>query len=121
MRLSQRTGTAIEIAILLTKEGRLTSAQLAARLDLSPDYCVKVAHDLGRVGIATAIRGCQGGLELSRDAKEITLLEVIEASEGKLAISPPGLDPQGSARAALNLTLMGILTSLSRVSLWSLS
>lgn len=62
----------------------LSPNQLAERLACSPSYLAKVMRGLVRAGILDSYRGARGGVLLSRDPAELTLLEITEASQGVL-------------------------------------
>ena len=46
----------------------------------------KIFQSLARAGLVRSVRGSGGGFALARPAEQITLLEVFEAIEGKLAL-----------------------------------
>lgn len=48
-------------------------------------FAAKIFQSLTKAGIVKSIRGTGGGFTLLRSATEITVLEVIEAIEGKIA------------------------------------
>ncbi|HWD19888.1 MAG TPA: Rrf2 family transcriptional regulator [Verrucomicrobiae bacterium] len=52
----------------------------------------KIFQELGRAGLVRSIRGARGGFALARDASAITVLEVIEAIEGKIVFQRCRLD-----------------------------
>ena len=58
--------------------------QIAEDLDLSPTYSAKITARLVRAGILRAHRGAKGGVSLGRATANITLLEVVEACQGKV-------------------------------------
>ena len=60
-----------------------TSKEIAQRQDIPPKYLPQIIASLSQAGLLTSIRGYGGGLKLSRPAAEITLLQVIEAIQGK--------------------------------------
>lgn len=47
-------------------------------------FLAKIFQNLTRAGIVRSQRGVHGGFRLSRPASEITVLEILEAVEGKL-------------------------------------
>jgi len=51
---------------------------------ISHGYLEQILSTLKKHSLVTSIRGVNGGYKLSRDAKEIVVLEIIEALEGKL-------------------------------------
>ena len=55
--------------------------------ELPKQYLVKIFALLARANLVMPIRGKHGGYLLSREPKDITLLEVIEAVEGPIAIN----------------------------------
>ncbi len=57
---------------------------LADILDASPSYMAKITGSLVKAGILHATRGAQGGVTLSNRPEQITLLDVVEACQGKV-------------------------------------
>ena len=57
---------------------------IAERLGESPTYLAKVMRRLVRAGILRAHRGVAGGLTLNRAPEEVSLLEIVEASQGAI-------------------------------------
>jgi Rrf2 family protein len=102
MRLSPAAELAVRgVVALVERHGRgpTTLKTICAARDLPKQYLVKLFSLLGRADIVTAIRGKRGGYELSRDPKDITLLEVIEAVEGPIVLNfcqhaPPKCDQE---------------------------
>lgn len=62
----------------------LSNREMAQRLRVSEAHLAKVMQRLGRAGLVRSQRGPKGGFSLLRSPKEITLLEVYEATEGPL-------------------------------------
>ena len=60
---------------------------IAAAEDLPTPFLAKVLQALTRVGIVEARRGAGGGFCLAKPPREITLLAIIEALEGPLALN----------------------------------
>jgi len=70
---------------LANENGHLATAnQIAQRQCIPPKYLPQIVSELSRSGLLLSVRGYGGGIRLSRPAKEITVLEVIEAMQGKL-------------------------------------
>ncbi|MFZ1685623.1 MAG: Rrf2 family transcriptional regulator [Candidatus Zixiibacteriota bacterium] len=63
-----------------------TANQIAQRQGIPPKYLPQIISELSRSGLILSVRGYGGGVRLSRPAKEITLLDVIEAMQGKLTM-----------------------------------
>lgn len=62
-------------------EGPVTGRDIAARERLPADYVEQILLRLRRAGIVTSTRGARGGYALARAAEEITVRDVIAASE----------------------------------------
>lgn len=56
--------------------------EIAMARDIPRAYLSKLLQHLARRGVLKSYRGQEGGFVLARQAKDITLLEVIEAVEG---------------------------------------
>lgn len=85
--LTKTTECAIRCLIYLglhSGQAPLSPRYIAQALDLSPTYLAKVCNLLVRAQIVRSHRGVQGGIILSRDPKAITLLEIVEACQGKI-------------------------------------
>ena len=59
---------------------------IAQSQQISEKYISRLVIDLRRARMIRSVRGFNGGFHLSRDPKEITLLEVLEVMDGPLAI-----------------------------------
>ena len=67
--------------------GKMTGIQaneIAETYGLPLAYAGKVMSQLARSRVLNSVRGPKGGFQLARDAKEVTLLEVIEAIDGTI-------------------------------------
>jgi Rrf2 family transcriptional regulator, nitric oxide-sensitive transcriptional repressor len=56
-----------------------TTAQIAEAAGIPAGYLAKVMQSLGRANLVRSQRGLKGGFVLMRDAKEISLLDVVNA------------------------------------------
>src|ERR1700687_3788351 len=59
---------------------------ISRRQDISPRYLEQIFQGLKRAGILKSKRGPQGGYCLTRDPEEITLRDIVTATEGGLAL-----------------------------------
>lgn len=66
-------------------EAAIPTATLAAAFDLPPHYLNKFLQTLSRAGVLTSTAGPRGGFRLARRPEQITLLDVVEAIQGKSA------------------------------------
>lgn len=62
-------------------DGPVTGRDIAARERLPGDYVEQILLRLRRAGIVQSTRGARGGYQLARPALEITVRDVIQASE----------------------------------------
>lgn len=61
--------------------------EIARQENLPESYLAKIFQDLSKKGIVRSHRGAKGGFSLAKPAQDITLLEIMEAIEGPLALS----------------------------------
>jgi Rrf2 family protein len=61
--------------------------EISTQWDIPEEFLRKIVQVLSKSGLILSRRGMGGGIELSRPAVDITLLEIIEATEGKLALN----------------------------------
>jgi len=60
---------------------------VAQRANVPQNYLEQLLPLLRKAGLLTSFRGASGGYSLAKNAKEITVLEIIETLEGNLCIS----------------------------------
>ena len=62
-------------------------------------FMAKILRSLVRANLLISSRGVHGGFALARPAAEITMLQIVEAIEGPLSLTPCVPDPHGCIRA----------------------
>jgi Rrf2 family protein len=62
-------------------EGPVTGREIAAHERLPADYVEQILLRLRRAGIVSSTRGARGGYVLSRDPAEVSVREIVAASE----------------------------------------
>lgn len=67
------------------KEGCVSIKDIATRENLSEKYLEQIITTLSKAGLVRSVRGARGGYLLSRSAKEISVEEILIATEGSLA------------------------------------
>jgi len=100
IRLSTAAELAVRGVIVLAEHygrGPMSLAAVCARRNLSKEYLNKLFAAMARAGIVVSIRGKGGGYVLARRPEDISVLQVIEAVEGPLAVNfcqhvPPRCD-----------------------------
>ena len=60
--------------------------EIAAMTQISHGYLEQILATLKKSDLVVSIRGVNGGYKLAREAQEITVLEIVEALEGKLFV-----------------------------------
>lgn len=84
MRITTWAEYGVICALHLAKrraDGPVTGRDLAAREALSADYVEQILLRLRRAGLLSSTRGAKGGYSLARAPEEITVREIIAASE----------------------------------------
>ena len=84
--ITKKTEYAIRALWELSNEnGHLATAnEIAQKQCIPPKYLPQIVSELSRAGLLLSVRGYGGGIKLSRPAKDISLLEVIEAMQGRM-------------------------------------
>ncbi|MBZ0256281.1 Rrf2 family transcriptional regulator [bacterium] len=85
--INQTTEISIKTLIYLTlrdSDAPVSPKYLAEELNESPSYMAKITGLLVKAGILRAHRGVSGGVTLFREPGNVTLLEIVEACQGKL-------------------------------------
>ena len=82
--LTKRSDYAIRAMLALTKapDGLLSSRKIAEEMKIPPRFLPQIMGDLTRAGLVDAHPGRAGGYKLAEDARDVSLLKVIEAVEG---------------------------------------
>lgn len=89
MQLNQATDYAFRMVLHLATlpHGTIINGQtLAEKENIPQRFLLKIMRSLSAAGIVRSYRGVDGGFALEMPAKDITLLTVIEAMEGPVAI-----------------------------------
>ncbi|MDF1545261.1 MAG: Rrf2 family transcriptional regulator [bacterium] len=87
MRISALEEYGIRCLLALAENGvrgQASIAEIAEREGISVPYASKLLAILRKAGLVAAVRGRSGGFSISREPKDINLLEVITALGGPL-------------------------------------
>lgn len=90
LRISKLTdyGTVILATLASLKDGeRMTATDVAERTHLGLPTVSKLLKSLQRGGLVTSTRGSYGGYQLARPAAQINAAAILDALEGKLALT----------------------------------
>ncbi len=69
------------------KRGRISAAELAHETGLPVPTVQRLVSKLTAAGLLRSVRGAHGGLQLARPAAAITVADIVEAIEGKIALT----------------------------------
>ena len=121
MRVSAKADYAVRaVAELATAApGEYIKAdELARRQEIPRHFLDNILTDLRRGGIVATLRGAEGGSRLARPASEITIADIMRATEGPLAavrdVRPEKLSYEGAA-TSLPKVWIGVRASLRSV------
>ena len=89
MQFNATTDYAFRVALHLACAGdRIVSRrEISESNNVTTMFLQKIMASLMEAGLVTSYRGANGGFRLSRSAEEITLLDVLEAMEGKVVLN----------------------------------
>ena len=89
LRVTKLTDYAtVVLTVLAARPGDvLSAADLAETSGLETPTVSKLLKPLAQAGLVSSLRGAHGGYRLSRSAAEISLIEIVEAMEGPLAMT----------------------------------
>jgi Rrf2 family protein len=93
MKLSRTVVYAVQATLQLAQadtSGPIPCSQIASDGDMPERFLLQILRHLVTNGIMQSTRGVDGGYSLDRRPEEISLLEVIEAIDGRLDACLPG-------------------------------
>lgn len=88
MRITREADYALRIIVMLAAEGQQLDAKIISeKNDIPYRFTLKILRKLVQAEIVKSFRGVNGGYILNRKPSEITMKEVIETIDGKIAIN----------------------------------
>jgi len=105
MRLSTRSTYGIRALVelaLAAGHGPISATFIAKRQDLPVAYLEQLLHRLKRHGLVSSVRGPRGGYRLAKEARRITMADVVGVLDGRLGAEHgdgTGLVPNGHSAA----------------------
>lgn len=90
-RISRRLDYGLQLMIALaadTESKAQSTASLAEKLQIPLPFLHQIGHTLMQAGMIKATPGPRGGLRLNQVPEEITVLQIVETLEGKVAVNP---------------------------------
>ena len=83
--------------------GWVMANTISAKYGIPVGYLIKIMQQMGKANVLSSKRGPKGGFALARPAKDITLLEIIEAADGPIASQLEVVKLTGKAQFSLNM------------------
>lgn len=96
MQITRQADYAVRAVLYLAQRGpgtRASTAQIAREQSIPPSFLAKIVSQLSVAGILQATRGARGGVTLARSAEDISLLEIVEAIDGPVALNECSINP----------------------------
>jgi len=90
MQITRQADYAIRAILYLSQLGpdeKASTSQIAQEKDIPLSFLAKIIAQLSVAGLLQTMRGARGGVTLARPAKDINLLEVVEAIDGPIQIN----------------------------------
>jgi len=90
MHIGRETDYALRIVMYLVAKGhgvKVSAGEIAKAMSVPERFNLKILRKLALCGIVRSTRGIYGGFSLMTLPHELTLLQVIEAIEGPVALS----------------------------------
>ncbi len=98
LAISRQTDYACRILLHLALQpqpSRVTAADIAGQRLIPPALVRRLVTTLAVAGLVKTQRGSAGGVTLARPPAQISLLDVVQAVEGPVALNPCTLAPHG--------------------------
>jgi Rrf2 family transcriptional regulator, iron-sulfur cluster assembly transcription factor len=84
MLLTRASEYALLALIILAEENEPMGAdKLSEKLNISKSFLAKVLQSLAKASILDSFKGVRGGFALAGEARNISLMRILQASEGK--------------------------------------
>jgi Rrf2 family protein len=104
----------LSLIVLARSEKPLGAESLSNELNISKSFLAKILQSMARAKILNSYKGVNGGFALAKESTDITMLEIIQAAEGK---SPAVFDCSPSIQSCPSdrATSCGIWPFLNRL------
>ncbi len=90
MQITRQADYAIRAILFLAHlepNERAATSQIAEEKHIPPSFLAKIISQLSIAGLIHTSRGARGGVSLARPADQISVLEVVEAIDGPIALN----------------------------------
>ena len=96
MQITRQADYAVRAVLYLAQQQpgqRVSTAEVGREQKIPVSFLAKIVAQLAAAGVLHTTRGAHGGLWLARPAEMLSVLEVVEAIDGPLALNACVLDP----------------------------
>ena len=87
LNLSEAVLIALHSMILIAKKNKINARNISKQIGASENHLSKILQRLVKSGFLKSNRGPSGGFILAKESKDISLLDVYEAIEGKIILT----------------------------------
>jgi Rrf2 family protein len=97
MQITRQADYAVRAVLHLSLQGQgghSTTGQIAAAQQIPVHFLAKIVAQLSQAGILRTTRGARGGVALGRPAHDISMLQVVEAIDGPMAVNECVIHPE---------------------------
>ncbi|NLT57943.1 MAG: Rrf2 family transcriptional regulator [Clostridiales bacterium] len=115
MRITQEADYAVRIVHYLAEVDKKCDAKsIAGQTGTTQRFALKILGKLAQLGFVNSFKGAGGGYMLARDPRDITLLEVITAIDGPIAINKCLLHEDHCPGSGAGCPFHGVFDQISR-------
>jgi Rrf2 family protein len=96
MQITRQADYALRAMIYLARlepNQRAATSHIAEEQRIPPSFLAKIISQLSIAGLVHTSRGARGGVSMARTPGEISILEVVEAIDGPIALNECTEDP----------------------------
>ncbi len=90
MQITRQADYALRAMLYLSQinpNERAATSQIAEVQNIPPSFLAKIISQLSIAGLIHTSRGARGGVSLARKPQEISILDVVEAIDGPIALN----------------------------------
>ena len=90
MQITRQADYALRAMLYLARmpeNQKAATSQIAEEQHIPPSFLAKIVSQLSIAGLIHTSRGARGGVSMARPSTEVSLLEVIEAIDGPIALN----------------------------------
>ncbi|MBI5055198.1 MAG: Rrf2 family transcriptional regulator [Nitrospirae bacterium] len=94
MHITRKADYAVRCVLFLSRHiDRVSSVdEISGEMSVPKTFLAKILQRLMKTGIVNSTRGVKGGFQLARGPEEISLLDVVEAIDGPVAMNVCAVD-----------------------------